>query len=219
MTKNDKNKKKSQIYNLDRFPDDYPIWERLPKETVTDFSYFRIYRDMTEPRSVKLCAEMAKRTYGQVAKLSFIYQWKRRIEAYEDFIDKQIVAQNVKRLNEMRRRHLQDSQIVESALVAPAKFFIKNYAEQLNKFDKLSVDKQIDLIIKAADKFAAIVNTERLANDMPTTINKQNVDIASGGKPLKSQFNITIHGSKSPLLQKMIKEKQIEFDDGIKDTE
>lgn len=62
-------------------------WERQPKEPVSTFSAFALYRDLGPQRSLSKVAASMKRNLSALKEASVKWQWVERADAYSDYVD------------------------------------------------------------------------------------------------------------------------------------
>lgn len=82
-------------------------WERQPGESMKAFKAFTIYRDLgpleRSQEKVKEALERSSRT--MISDWSVKFNWKKRVEAWDDEQDRIIRADHLKEIKEMRKRH------------------------------------------------------------------------------------------------------------------
>jgi hypothetical protein len=66
-----------------------PVWERLANESRTAFKNFTVYRDQTRGRhSITRAADDLGKNRGTLTEQSVKYSWQRRVDAYEDYLER-----------------------------------------------------------------------------------------------------------------------------------
>jgi hypothetical protein len=160
-----------------------PIWERLPREPSSAFRAFTIFRDMGPRRSRIKVAEQLGKGYGWIKNLAVKWRWEERVRAFEDYLDQIKIEAMKKEIEEMARRHIQQSMIFQQVLIRPAEALIKKIRNGEESFERLPLEKLFDKSVAAAQVFNKLVDIERKSRGEPNEISKQ--DITSNGEPLK----------------------------------
>ena len=85
-------------------------WERQPDETSKKYAMFCVYRDMgPEERTYKKVAEQCKKSESFIGKLGGKYEWKERVEKWDD--EQERIAREIaqkernKGISDMLKRH------------------------------------------------------------------------------------------------------------------
>ncbi|MHB9108565.1 MAG: hypothetical protein ACYDCO_16030 [Armatimonadota bacterium] len=85
-----------------------PPWELQPGETPTQFSYFVLYRDLGEKRSLQAVATMSKKSFALMNALSSARRWVERTALWDEALahaQTEKSFQQELRERERRRKH------------------------------------------------------------------------------------------------------------------
>lgn len=89
-------------------------WERRPGESWQAFEAFRTYRDMGSGRSTALVAQQLGKTKSLIDRWCSPtrgWNWVARVEAYNDFLDREQLRLASERRREAQLRHLRLAQV------------------------------------------------------------------------------------------------------------
>jgi len=136
------------------------IWERLDKESDTEWEYFRCYRDMSHRRQTKVAAAMAK-SKDAIHKCAKRHDWAERTFEYDLHMDRIAVEAKETDLQKMHLRHLQISGSIQEL----AKIEINKLLVGAN-YDSLPTVKVSEL----AGLLKHGTELERLTRDQPSEI-------------------------------------------------
>lgn len=165
---------------------DYLPWERARGESERAYNYFVKYRDQGSKRSLRSLAQQEGLSFRQLGKHSSKWRWKERVAAWQDELDRIRREATIKEVQEMTKRHSQQSMMFQRVLIMPAEAALKklksNHSE-IADFENLPLKTLFDLTIDASRMFAQIVDTERKSRGEPNEILKQ--DLSSQGKQLQ----------------------------------
>jgi hypothetical protein len=140
-------------------------WERLPEETSKQYEAFCIYRDLGPSRSLEKCgkemAEIGQQSYHPkyIRSLSSKHNWVSRAMSYDNYLEKLIREENELAIQEMVRRHAEESKEIQTAIKSLKEDpEIKNLTpkEKAYFFDALS------------RSYANMARFERLSRGVPT---------------------------------------------------
>lgn len=155
-------------------------WERQPYEGSLAFKAFQMFRDMNK-RNKQEVAEQINRSHGWVRNIAKKWKWEERIKAYDDYMDKLRLEAKEEEIQEMIRRHIQQSLLFQKSLVLPAEALLNRIqpdsdpdAENRN-FAMIPFDKLFDKVLAAAQVFSKIVDVERKSRGEPNEITKNNI--------------------------------------------
>jgi len=166
---------------------DNPLWQRQPGESSRAFAAFVRYREMGSDRTHKKVALEMGRSVNNIDQLSTKYKWTVRIKAWDEFLDELKRKTIEKETEEMIKRHIQGSQAIQRALLAPVIALNKKLKEVLDsneksEFDNMKFKELLRLTTETARVFGSITDVERKARGQATEINQS--DITSGGEVL-----------------------------------
>lgn len=176
------------------------LWERQPGETTRAYQMFLMYRDMPNRRIVDGSIQQHfKVSLSNVFYHSSTYRWKERSRAWDNFLEKKKQEAILRSINEMTDRHAKHAMAIETGLLYP----VKEYLEKLKSIDKndlksMTASQLFKFVCDAAEKLPKIIDIERKSRGVPNDFNK--LDITSDGEQIQPVVNITVKGSKSPLL-------------------
>lgn len=89
------------------------LWERQPGESPKAFAAFCAYRDMNPYlRTQQRVATEKNISLSSIANWSVVHDWMKRVEAWDDEMDRQAVARYHEEIDKMHERHIQVSQKV-----------------------------------------------------------------------------------------------------------
>lgn len=151
-------------------------FDRYKRESSKAYKLFCIYRDLGYDRNLEKVVEIYKQTekksisYSQVAKYSSQFNWKRRAEDYDEYLEQKLRQENEKKIREANLRHAD-----------VGKFMLAKAVEFLNSFDwNKATLSDVTKLIEVATKL------ERMGlgiEDKQTVTNK--LDLADGIKKFK----------------------------------
>jgi len=150
------------------------IWERQKNENSKAYAAFCIYRDMGVERSIeKVYEKRSKR--GPLSRLknwSVKYNWVKRANAYDDYLERKKREKNEKEILEMAERHAK-----------LAKAFQQRIAQALQQIDPAQLSPS-----DMAKWLEIATKLERLSRGVPTEIGKQEVQ---GQVTQRHEYDIT----------------------------
>lgn len=96
-----------------------PVWQRLPGETSRAFHCWQVYRDMpNNERSIENAAEKLGITAYALRDQYTRWHWKRRLEAWENYLSDIAIKQQIEASADMNRRHIETSRtMLEKAML------------------------------------------------------------------------------------------------------
>jgi len=138
------------------------IWERQPGETAKAYAAFCVYRDLGPGRSL----EKAAQAMGYKSRKNFSiwhskYEWVKRAEAYDEYLERRKREEHEKAILEMAERH---------ARLAVA--FQQKIAQRIQMIDPNELTPQ-DL----ARWLEIATKLERLSRGEPTEIGRHEVNL------------------------------------------
>lgn len=166
---------------------DNPLWQRQPGESSKAFAAFVRYREMGPDRTHRKVGLEMGRSIQNIDQLSTKYKWTTRIKAWDDYLDELKRKTIEKETEEMIKRHIQGSQVLQRALLAPVVALNKKLKEVIdnggkNDFETMKLKDLLRLSTETARVFGSITDIERKARGQATEINQS--DITSGGEIL-----------------------------------
>lgn len=165
-------------------------WERLPEESSKQFEAFCIYRDLGPGRSIQKVAQNRSGS-GGVSKLkewSSKYDWVERAEGYDQYLEKIIRETNEDAIQEMVKRHAEDSKEIQLAI-----------KEQKNdpQLDEMSPKEKAYFFDALSRSYKTMASLERLSRGVPTENIKQENEVTEVNKDV-----ITPEKLKKPEVRK-----------------
>lgn len=105
-------------------------WERQPGESTKAFEAFKIYRDLgpSERSQAKVKEALERSSRTTISDWSVKFNWKKRVEAWDDEQDRIIRADHMKEIKKMRKRH---ADIATAMLVKASKALQKIPVEEI----------------------------------------------------------------------------------------
>ncbi|MDR4483809.1 MAG: hypothetical protein R3B95_11455 [Nitrospirales bacterium] len=88
---------------MSEFDDELVLWDRLPGESVKAFAAFKVYRDMGMERSYRKVAKTLGRNLSWIRDWGGKYEWTRRVEAWEDHLNRLEVKAQEDAIKEMNK--------------------------------------------------------------------------------------------------------------------
>jgi Mn-dependent DtxR family transcriptional regulator len=156
-------------------------WERLPSESHVAFAAFKLYRDMKPPRNKQDIAEKIGKSIKWVNDKAKKWNWEKRVEAYDDYMDQLELESRKEEIKEMIQRHIQQAILFQKVLLLPAESFLERLSNN-EDFCQLSIEKHFDKVIDAAQVLNKIIDIERKSLGEPNEITK--TDVTSNHKPI-----------------------------------
>ena len=65
------------------------LWERQPHEASDVYADFCVYRDLGPSRTLRKAAEITGKQWATLCQTSRRHKWVKRVEAYDDYIDRE----------------------------------------------------------------------------------------------------------------------------------
>lgn len=117
-------------------------WERQKGESEKAFEAFKIYRDMGEERSVSAVGKRLAKSRNLMDRWKDRWNWKERVRAYDNELEKQAKAKAVKEYQAMTERHIKIAvQLQKKALEALNNLEIETMsAKDIKEFIKMATD-------------------------------------------------------------------------------
>lgn len=91
-----------------------PIWEKQPRETYTAFDQFRLYREMGSGRSFTAVANEVGVRADTIAVRARLWQWRERVAAWEQHLDKLRQEEFEQEGRSMARRHARIGMLLQN---------------------------------------------------------------------------------------------------------
>ena len=187
-------------------------WERQAGESEKAYILFCNYRDQGPYRGLDKCVKEMGKGPSLIYRLSAMHKWRERALAWGDELDKRKREAQIKEIQEMAKRHINQSMIFQRVLVMPAEAMIKrlnNDADgKVKNFNGITTDKLFDKVLKSAQTFGMVADVERKSRGEPTDISKQNIDHTSGGEkihvilpPISQQGNISENNQEGDVIE------------------
>ncbi len=146
-----------------------PEWERQPFEKSRTYQYFCVYRDMDPlERSIKKTAEVVRRSVGMLWNISARWDWPKRADAYDLYIQRLKRAAYEKARIEMAERHAKEGTTLQSIAMGG----IKDLVDERGQVKANLTPTEIVRLLEAG------VRIERLARGEAT----ENVDEKISGE-------------------------------------
>lgn len=158
-------------------------WERQIDESSKAFLAFTTYRDSGRERTLASTAIKLGKSHFNIAKYSRKWNWKKRVQEWDNELDRQKREGYKKGIEDMVIRHVKTAQIFERGLTLPATALMKKMQKDPNCIDELERMSVADLISKLVSVTSAldtVVDIERKSRGKPTEINA--TDVTSDGK-------------------------------------
>ncbi|MCA9386044.1 hypothetical protein KC717_05340 [Candidatus Dojkabacteria bacterium] len=155
-------------------PEKYPknIWEKHPDENSRGFTFFTTYRDMGYKRSHEQVAKIHGISGMGVAYYSKPCEWVKRAEAYDAYIDVELQKETVKTLKAMKKRHVDSTRALSTALMLPVRELLTRVNHGNVDLDNVSYSDLHEMVVKSANSMTKVIDTERKVNDQPNEIIK-----------------------------------------------
>lgn len=173
-------------------------WERQPGEDDNAFFQFTVYRDLPPPeRTFKATAEIVKRWMSSVQDLGNRYRWRERVEAWDDYVDKQSRIKQLYESQLMIERHAKMAETLQNILMVLPKAMADKVAEPGFKLDLDANIKSDDpeekaralerekflgytkLLNSSAMSYRVFADLERISRGLPTEIRENLVEKSS----------------------------------------
>lgn len=180
---------KIQIYETEevrKAPRKKELWERQPGESSRAFLAFVKYRDMGRDRTAAKAAVELGVTHHNLAKLSLLWNWKIRTQAWDDEMDTVKLEAIKKEIEKMVERHAKTAQIFLTCLQAPAETWLRRMQDnpkKMKNMDDMDIEKLFGLIVRSAAVINSMTDVERKSRGEATQIVDQ--DITSGGEKVQ----------------------------------
>jgi hypothetical protein len=171
------------IYEFDDVPKQ---WERQKGESERAYGYFIKYRDMGARHSLRALSQQEGIGLKALWEHSAKWKWRERLAAWMDELDRVRRDVTVKEVQEMTKRHAQQSMMMQRVIITPAEIIlkkIKNNPSAIQEFENMSLSTLFDKTLDAARVFSAVVDVERKSRGEPSEILKQ--DLTSNGKEIR----------------------------------
>ena len=94
--------------------DERKPWERVDGETVKAYEAFRIYRDLGPERSMRKAGEVLGKSMGTLDRWTSRFDWRLRVEAYEDELERARLKERNESIAKMHNRHAQLSRKMQA---------------------------------------------------------------------------------------------------------
>lgn len=121
------------------------IWERQPGEPKRAYGYFCEYLKLGVTRSTKKVAENFGKAHGSISNYSSIWAWKKRSEAYDNYVEEIATLENIEGIKRMQQQYISVSQTV---LVLAGKK-LQGLYKQIKEAEKSkTAEEDIEIILK-----------------------------------------------------------------------
>lgn len=117
-------------------------WERQKGESEKAFEAFKIYRDMGEERTISAVGKRLEKSRNLIDRWKERWNWKERVRAYDNELEKQAKEKAIKDYKAMTERHIKISiQLQKKALEALNNLEIEEMsAKDIKEFIKMATD-------------------------------------------------------------------------------
>ncbi len=157
-------------------------WERQPKESIKAYEAFCRYRDMGYGRTLKKVAVELGKSQQNMNMLSMKWDWVKRTQAWIDELEKIKAQAQKKEIEDMVKRHCQESMLFQKVLTLPAEALIKELKKDPESFSKIPIPALFEKALKSANVLSSIIDIERKSRGEPDSIRQ--TDVTSGGKEI-----------------------------------
>lgn len=165
------NNLKAKPFDLEDYKDE-KIWEKHPNEPHKGYTYFVTYRDMGVSRTLEKTGAIYGLSLQGMEYYSKSNHWVKRAKAYDAYLLNELEKEKVKALKAMTRNHISSMRAATTALMIPIKELLKRYNNGTIDFDKLTEYQLFDIVNRNAGTLTKVVDTERVVNEQPNTIIK-----------------------------------------------
>jgi len=149
-------------------------WERQRGEGDRAFHAFGIYRDLGVDRSIDLVAGQLRdakgsqrgpkvRSCGHYGRLARKWQWRARVTAWDEYVDKERRKEFLVEIKRMGKRQAQQAELMSIVLTEPARVFLKKIQVQKDLLDAMTVKDLLMLSAAAGKYLPAVHKAERAA--------------------------------------------------------
>ena len=163
-------------------------WERQKGESEIQYMCFCVYRDLGPYRSLRAAAQQLGKSEILMQTYSQKHKWMMRAKLWADELDKKKREAVVKEVQEMAKRHINQSIAFQRVLVLPVEAIMKKINNDPDgkhrSFNGANMDKLFDKALKAAQTFSEVVKVERVSRGEPLDISKAAVDHTTGGEKI-----------------------------------
>lgn len=167
-----------------------PIWEKFEGEPIEYYKLFKRYRDMKYAKTARAVYKLALETNSETRQLEAlrqIYHWNTRVEAYDDYMQREReVLLEMKRL-EIENKHAQT-----------AEQLFKISSKYLSEHEDLLTPKvamqMLDMAIKLERYSVGMFNDRRNGDNAGTTVNINNTMQGNGNTSASMEEGTTITG-------------------------
>lgn len=117
-------------------------WERQKGESEKAFEAFKLYRDMGEERTISAVVKMLGKSRNLIDRWGKRWNWKERVRAYDNELEKQAKEKAVKDYKNMTERHIKIAiQLQDKALKALKNLKTEEMAaKDIREFIKMATD-------------------------------------------------------------------------------
>lgn len=160
-----------------------PEWKIQPGERPEDFELFTMYRQLgkngtkrtleTLVRLVGTKEENVKKEINRIGNTSTRWGWRKRIEAYENFLDQQAIEDDIRSRKEMRKRLTKQAEAAQGGCMVIISKFLKKQNEDPKFFDNIKEGDLTRIALTAAEKLVSLGEFERKVRGEPTEYVKQ----------------------------------------------
>lgn len=160
------------------YTDTSGIWERQKGEGDKAYEYFTVYRDLGASRSLRKVAKLVGIATKSIHNHSIKWKWRERVKAWYDELDRIRRDVIVKEVQEMTKRHAQQSMMLQRVLIVPTEAIIEKLKMQtpdVQEFKNLPIDKLFDKVLDSARVISQVVDIERKSRGEPSEILKTDV--------------------------------------------
>jgi hypothetical protein len=161
---------------------DLDLWERQPDESEEAWHAFVLFRDNVEGRTISGVARTVGCARNVVDGFSRVWQWRRRVDAYDRMLDEQRVLAQRKAFRDMGRRHGQQATTLLGALNAPLLELAKRINTGSLSLGSIDDGDLFGLIVRATGAISEAQKLERLALGMPTDVTMSGTIDGTPGK-------------------------------------
>lgn len=126
-------------------------WERQENETKPAFEAFVLYRDMGTKRSIRRVGQELGKSRALVERWSTKNHWIDRVQAYDDYLDKEAQKVAVREYKAMNQRHIETAKLLQTKALKALKDmpddalspkYILDYLTKAMELERLSLKEK-----------------------------------------------------------------------------
>lgn len=184
-------------------------WERQTGEPDAAYGAFLVWRDsQPSARTQGRVAEATGATAGKVKAWRENFLWDRRVQAFDRWQDTVRLEARNKAQEELQKRHAALAKNHLQALAAPMGELARRIQAGTFSLENVPPAKLLQMVARSADVMDRLVSVERLANQMPASVDGLEVSGKDGG-PMQVQVETYVDVIRSIFKADKTKEAEV----------